>query len=108
MHKKILEYYNINNDKENNTENLPEITGQQGSPLVDISVNKSGNKIASVDGRIHIWDFNSGSKLRSFFTPTRMTSISFIDDNTVVSGNASGMIQVWDVNTGKIKRSFLR
>jgi len=106
MNKKILEVYNILNNTDSN-DNLPEVTGHKGSPITDISTNKSKTKVASVDGRIHIWDYNSGTLLRSFYTPTRMISISFIDDDTVVSGNARGNIQVWNVNTGKIVRSFI-
>ena len=107
--KKIWEIYNIRDDANTHPENLPEVTGKGGSPVVDISVSPDGNKVASVDGRITIWDFRSGRKIRSFFTPTRMTSVAFTSDgNYVVSGNVNGNVQLWDIQSGKINREFLK
>jgi len=107
--KKIVEYYNIRDDADTHPENLPEVTGKGGSPVTDISISSDGRKVASVDGRIHIWEFNSGRKIRSFFTPTRITSVCFTSDgNYVISGNVNGNIQVWDVTAGRIHREFLK
>jgi WD40 repeat protein len=93
-------------EKEENI--LPDISGHSGDPLVGISVSNDGKKVAGVDGRIHVWDFSNGRKVRSFYTPTKMLSVSFTDDsNFVVSGNAIGQVQLWDINTGKIVRNFL-
>jgi len=106
---KLHEIYNIRDDDNTHPENLPEVTGKKGSPVVDISVSPDGSKVASVDGRIHIWDFKGGRKIRSFFTPTRMTSVSFTSDSKyVVSGNVNGNVQLWDTQTGKINREFLK
>jgi WD40 repeat protein len=93
-------------EKEENI--LPDISGHSGDPLVDISVSNDGKKVVGVDGRIHVWDLSSGRKIRSFYTPTKIVSVSFTNDNNfIVSGNAIGMIQVWNVDTGKIVRNFL-
>jgi len=106
---KINELYNIRDDSNKHPENLPEVTGKKGSPVTDISVSPDGKKVASVDGRIHVWDFGTGKKIRSFFTPTRITSVAFSPDNKyVVSGNVNGNIQLWDIQAGKIHREFLK
>ncbi len=108
--KKLDEYYNIGHEElDERPEVLPEIEGRQGSPVIGMSISPDGNTIASVDGRIHIWDFSSGRKLRSFYSPSRLTSISFSKDGKyVISGNINGIIQVWNVSSGKIVRQFLR
>lgn len=103
------EVYGIRDDADTHPDNLPEVTGKGGSPVIDISVSEDGKKVASVDGRIHVWDFSSGRKIRSFFSPTRLTSVSFTPDSKyVVSGNVNGNVQVWDVVSGKINREFLK
>jgi len=107
--KKLNEYYNIDDDENTHPENLPEVTGKHGSPVIDISVSPDGELVASVDGRIHIWSLKGGNRLRSFLSPTRLTSVSFTKDSKyVVSGNVNGNIQVWDVTAGKIHREFLK
>ena len=109
MIKKILEYYNIRDDKTEHPENLPEVTGKRGSPVIDISLSPDGKYVASVDGRIHIWDYTSGSKIRTFYSPSRLTSVTFSKDSKyVISGNVNGNIQVWDIEAGKIHRDFLK
>jgi WD40 repeat protein len=106
---KMNEVYGIRDDADTHPDNLPEITGKAGSPIIDISVSPDGKNVASVDGRIHIWDYNGGRRKRSFFSPTRLTSVSFTSDGKyVVSGNVNGNIQVWDVDAGKINREFLK
>lgn len=103
------EYYNIDDTKSKHPDNLPEVTGKGGSPIVDISISEDGKTIASTDGRVHIWDFSSGRRIRTFFSPTRLTSITFSKDNKfVITGNVNGNIQIWDVNSGKINREFLK
>jgi WD40 repeat protein len=107
--KKIWEYYGIRDDEDTHPENLPEVTGKGGSPVVDISVSPDGSQVASVDGRIHIWDYRGGKRLRSFFSPSRLTSVSFTNDSRyVVSGDVNGNIKIWDAVAGKIHREFLR
>ena len=107
--KKILELYNIRDDADTHPENLPEVTGRAGSPVVDISVSPDGKQVASVDGRIHIWSYDSGRRLRSFFSPSRLTSVSFTNDSRyVVSGDVNGNIKIWDAMAGKIHREFLK
>lgn len=109
MIKKTFEYYNIRDDKTEHPENLPEVTGKRGAPVVDISVSPDSKYVATVDGRIHIWDYNTGAKIRTFYSPTRLTSISFTSDSRyVISGNVNGNVQVWDVEAGKIHRDFLK
>jgi len=108
--KKYFEYYNNDNDNNDNSdkvESLPEITGKQGSAVIDVSVSPNGEYIASVDGRLHLWS-KSGNNIRKVYTPSILTSVSFIDNDTVVTGNVNGVIQIWNVMTGKIVRNFLR
>ena len=106
--KKYYEYYNIDDDKESHPETLPEITGKQGSAIIDISVSPNGAYIASVDGRLHLWS-KQGNRLRNIYTPSRLTSVSFNNNNkTVVTGNVNGVVQEWDILTGKIIRNFLK
>jgi WD40 repeat protein len=108
MKKKIYEevYYDTKNlDTE---QNLPEVTGKYGSPMVDISTSPDGKYVVGVDGRVHLWDYSSGRKIRTFFSPSRLTSVSFSKDSKyIVTGNVNGNLQVWDVETGKIHRNFL-
>jgi WD40 repeat protein len=107
--KKIWELYDIRDDSNTHPENLPEVDGKGGSPVVDISVSPDGDKVASVDGRITVWSFAGGRKIRSFFTPTRITSVSFTSDSKyIVSGNVNGNVQVWDIQAGRIHREFLK
>lgn len=107
--RKIWEYYNIRDDSNTHPENLPEVTGKGGSPVVDISISPDGKYVASVDGRIHLWEYASGRVIRNFFSPTRLTSIAFTSDSKyVVSGNVNGNIQVWNITAGKIHREFIK
>jgi WD40 repeat protein len=102
------EVYGIDKINKQNPENLPEITGKGGSPVNDISVSNDGKYVASCDGRVHIWDFSSGRKIRSFYTPSRVISVSFSPDNKyIVTGSANGQVKVWNAFTGKIHRNFI-
>ena len=74
--KKINEYHVIDDDKNTHPDSLPEISGKGGSPVIDISVSSDGKLVASVDGRLHLWSI-SGQKIRSTYTPTRLTAVSF-------------------------------
>lgn len=108
-YRKVNEYHGIDDTSNKHPENLPEVTGKGGSPVVDISVSEDGKMIASTDGRIHIWDFSSGRRIRTFFSPTRLTSITFTPDSKyVVTGNVNGHIMVWNASSGKIHRQFLK
>jgi len=106
---KLYEIYNIRDDSTKHPDSLPEITGKGGAPVVDISISPDGKLIASVDGRIHIWDYASGKKVRSFYSPSRLTSITFTPDSKfVVVGNVNGNLQKWNAQSGKVVREFLR
>lgn len=107
---KVNEYYGIREDDMDwEPDVLPEVKGKKGNPVLDISVSQDGSKVASADGRIHIWDYRTGKLTRSFFTPSKITSVSFDKSGDyVVSGNANGLLQVWNVATGKIHRQFFK
>lgn len=106
---KLNEVYGIDNPEKDSSDVLTDITGKGGSPVVDICSSSDGKYIASVDGRIHLWEYQSGRKIRSFYSATRLTSICFSSDNKfIISGNVNGELQSWDINTGKIQKNYLK
>ncbi|CAE6458993.1 unnamed protein product [Rhizoctonia solani] len=79
----------------------------QRTPLRQFGISPDGSKIAtgSVDGNIHIWDAEKGSKvlgpLRRQSKPT--TSIVYSSDGTqIASASEDNTICVWDSQTGNL------
>ncbi len=68
----------------------------------------NGNIVSgSDDGTIHIWDSNTGKKLKRLEGHTNsVSSLLLLPNGNIVSGSRDGTIRMWDSETGKELKTF--
>jgi WD40 repeat protein len=72
--------------------------------VISIDANASGSLLISggVDNRAHLWDTNTGQKIKSFSDTKGYPAVLFSNDgNKFITSSYSGKIIVWDADTKK-------
>src|SRR6185312_11547714 len=55
----------------------------------------------SYDGRLRVWDAESGQTLQTLEGPTGINAVAVLDSRRVVSGSDGQTLRVWDVESGE-------
>lgn len=83
--------------------------------VVSLAVNNSGEILASgsIDASIRLWSLSTGRMVQRISVEnfagnpaTRVWSLAFPDNQTIVSGDSKGNTQFWDVGTGTLLCGF--
>jgi eukaryotic-like serine/threonine-protein kinase len=80
-----------------------------GAEVHALAISHDGTRIASgsLDGKVVIWDADSGARLRSLPVGCDVTAVQFSPDgDRVVAGANDGKIRVWDPRDGRCVRVF--
>ena len=74
------------------------------SQFQQADISPSGSRIAAAgrDGRIRVWDAESGAIIGSPIAGGNASNVRFIDDDTLLSSRLSGGSQLWDIGINEM------
>jgi WD40 repeat protein len=78
--------------------------------IFSVSFSPINNTFASseANGFISIWDYNSGSKLKSINSNVKgKTIVLLLPNGNMVTGDPNGRIKIWDLANGGILKNFV-
>lgn len=90
-------------------------TGEPAKTLIghseivsDLSVKENNLLTASWDGRVKLWDLNSGLITKKFIGHKGHVYAASFDEsgNWIATAGADRIVRLWDINTGKERTSF--
>jgi WD40 repeat protein/serine/threonine protein kinase len=58
------------------------------------------------DGKMEVWDANTGKLLRSWQVGTEVTSAALSPDDTILATSSRAALQLWEMNSGQLRDSF--
>lgn len=73
--------------------------------IVEVDFNSDGSQVlsSSYDGRVLLWDVNSGEIVREFDAGIKLWSSDLTsDDRLVAAGGEQGVLKLWDYETGDL------
>lgn len=83
------------------------LKGHQGG-VFGVSLREDGRQLASAgaDGKVILWDIDSGTEIHSFETDATVTSVILSEDGRIVAAGIQGGVRVWDVTERQLLKSL--